>query len=109
MVCVCRRKARSLMADLHANLLLHPLGEQGAGDHHRPHCIDQLLHQYSLHNNHTWVAGAHLVSPQDDLHVGLFFQDRERYGSVVNLATLRRPAAIAALGRHAHGANVPGV
>lgn len=106
---VCRRKARTLVADLHANLALHPLGEQGGGDYHRPHCIDQLLHQYSLHNNHTWLAGANLVSPQDDLHVGLFFQDRARYGSVVNLAPLRRPAATAALSLHARGANVSGV
>ena len=97
------------MAELHANLLLHPLGEQDGGDHHRPHCIDQLLHNYSLHNNHTWVAGADLVSPQDDLHVGLVFQDRARYGSVVNLAALRRPAAIAALSLRAHGANVSGL
>ena len=105
---VCRRKARSLVAELHANIALHPLGEQG-GDHHRPHCIDQLLHQYSLHHNHTWVAGADLVSPQDDLHVGLFYQDRERYGSLVNLAPLRRPAAAAALSLHAHWAYVSGV
>ena len=106
---VCRRKARSLVAELHANIALHPLGEQGGGDHQRPHCINQLLHQYSLHHNHTWVAGADLVSLQDDLHVGLFYQDRERYGSVVNLAARRRPAAAAALSLHAHGANVPGV
>ena len=83
--CRCRRMAHSLVGELHANMLLRPLSEQdNYADYHRPHCIDQLLRQYSLHNNRTWVAGANLVSPQDDSHVGLFYQDRERYESVLN-------------------------
>ena len=80
-----RRMAHSLVGELHANMLLRPIREEDDyADFQRPHCIDQLLHQYSLHHNRTWIAGANLVSPQDDTHIALFYQDRERYESVSN-------------------------
>ncbi len=75
---VTKRRARSLIADLHANMV----GHQIASDH--GHCIDQLLYHFSMHNNLSWVVGSNFVSPQNGAHVGLFYQDRARFSSTLD-------------------------
>jgi len=75
---VTKRRARSLIADLHANMVAHQI----ASDH--GHCIDQLLYHFSMHNNLSWVVGSNFVSPQNGAHVGLFYQDRARFSSTLD-------------------------
>lgn len=75
---VTKQRARTLITELHASMIKH----QMTFDH--GHCIDQMLYHFSAHNNLTWVVGSNFVSPQNDAHVGLFYQDRARFSSTLD-------------------------
>ena len=59
MLQVTKRRARSLITDLHANMVANQI----TFDH--GHCIDQLLYHFSAHNNLTWVCRQQLRKPAE--------------------------------------------
>ncbi|KAK9833276.1 hypothetical protein WJX81_001946 [Elliptochloris bilobata] len=95
---VTKRRARSLITDLHANMVAHQI----AFDH--GHCIDQLLYHFSSLNNLTWVVGSNFVSPQNGAHVGLFYQNREKfsYANGVNFDDVRTQREFSLLATFKH-------
>ena len=85
-VAVTKRKAGTLMADLHA--AVHEDFEKwGYDSYYHGHAIDQQLRLHAWHNNGTWTAGTNLYSmetPWWDTHLGLFYQDRWRARPSIN-------------------------
>ena len=46
--------------------------------------FDQLMQAYGEQVHKIWVLGSNLVSPQEKNHIGMVFQDRTNYPSVIN-------------------------
>lgn len=46
--------------------------------------FDQLMQAYGEQVHKIWVLGSNLVSPQEKNHIGIVFQDRTNYPSVIN-------------------------
>ena len=75
---VTRRRARSLAGDLHSNMVEHGIVSSTS------HVHDDLLRHYSMYRNFSWVAGINLVSPENAGHLGVFYQNRLRFPSLVD-------------------------
>lgn len=77
---VTKRKAATLMAQLRESMVL-AIGEDG----HWPYgyVIDQMLHMYSKQNNGTWTVGSNMLAPGNDVHIGIFYQNRKAFHSTI--------------------------
>ena len=74
-----KHKARLMDSLFYQDLVKHP--------QYWPEChaIDLQLLRHSLYNNLTWVLGTNLKSPQVLEHVGVFYQDRSKFTSLINI------------------------
>ncbi len=85
---VTKRKAATLMADLHESMRVEA-GPNGS-TLYLGYIIDQMLSTYSAHYNGTWTVGTNLFAPGNDLHIGMFYQDRKAFHSTIGNALADR-------------------
>ncbi len=81
---VTKRKAATLMAELRESMRVEA-GPDGSSLY-LGYIIDQMLSTYSKHHNGTWSIGTNFVAPGNEVHTGIFYQDRKAFRTTIGNA-----------------------